>query len=532
MNGTVRMYFLAFMHRCLRVDEIARLIAHELVAAGGQATAVALACCSKGFEDLALDALWGTQSRLVPLLQTLPADVWSPERSDVSIVMMTSVLSLLSRLNGKSLGRPPTEQEWDRLWKYAQKMREVFLPDLPSQVLSLLQPRTLGNPLLPNLEVLRLWEVFDDSIPFIPLFLSTRTTTIHLGFFELDLHTTTAASIIATFPGLCPNLREIHLTGLPRHPIVTVAVSKLVLGTNKNTLQHFHADSPLTEEARKAIYNCPDLRTLQTVFNTPTASPTMTLPNLTYMYIEYYHGRDWLQGLRGASLGKLTSVTISSESDSIDDFLGAFKAVLLTTSIPATLTAFRFITRRSWRPIYHSLLPFTQLKNLAIGFSCDPGCSSTIDDDTVTDLARAMPALETLRLGNSPCGTPGGVTVRGLAAIAHYCRHLFSLIIHFQVASLDPQEVPVPASSKEFIPPREGCTLKYLGVGWIRVQEESTLMVALTLLNIFPHLEELDYLYQGWEKIADAIYNSKQLSRCSSKKCFFVVIWSMLMTNI
>lgn len=73
------------MHICLRVDEIVRIIAHELVGSGGKATAVSLACCSNSFEDPALDALWTTQDRLLPLLMTFPMDVWSEGGYFVSV---------------------------------------------------------------------------------------------------------------------------------------------------------------------------------------------------------------------------------------------------------------------------------------------------------------------------------------------------------------------------------------------------------------------------------------------------------------
>lgn len=65
------------MHPCLCIDEIIRVIAYKLVGSGGKAAAVSLACCRKCFEDPALDALWATQDRLLPLLKTLPMDVWS-----------------------------------------------------------------------------------------------------------------------------------------------------------------------------------------------------------------------------------------------------------------------------------------------------------------------------------------------------------------------------------------------------------------------------------------------------------------------
>ena len=72
------------MHACLNVDEIMRLIACELVASGGHATAVAFACCRKSFEDPALDALWETQNHLLPLFKSFPGDVWNEDECIVS----------------------------------------------------------------------------------------------------------------------------------------------------------------------------------------------------------------------------------------------------------------------------------------------------------------------------------------------------------------------------------------------------------------------------------------------------------------
>ena len=83
------------MHPCLTVDEIVRFIAYELVAYEGKAEAVALACSCKIFEDPVLDVLWETQERLLPLLKSLPRDVWNEDRCKVSVPTM-SVLSLLN----------------------------------------------------------------------------------------------------------------------------------------------------------------------------------------------------------------------------------------------------------------------------------------------------------------------------------------------------------------------------------------------------------------------------------------------------
>jgi len=85
------------MHACLNVDEIVRVIAYELVASGAKATAVALARCSKSFEDPVLDTLWETQGQLLPLLRSLPRNVWNEDGCKVS-ALTTCVFTFLNDL--------------------------------------------------------------------------------------------------------------------------------------------------------------------------------------------------------------------------------------------------------------------------------------------------------------------------------------------------------------------------------------------------------------------------------------------------
>ena len=92
------------MHACLNVDEIVRLIASELVASGEKATAVALACCRKSFEDPVLDALWVKQNKLLPLLKSLPGDVWNEDGCVVG-TPMTHVFHLVN--NSKVFQKTP-----------------------------------------------------------------------------------------------------------------------------------------------------------------------------------------------------------------------------------------------------------------------------------------------------------------------------------------------------------------------------------------------------------------------------------------
>ena len=400
-----------------------------------------------------------------------------------------------------------------------QKLDEhLALLPFSQQVLSVLQLRALNEPLLPNLTTLTLGCGRGDFIPFIPLLLSPKTTTIELSYLSFEHHRVAAASLITAFPTICPSLQNIRLSSLPRDPVITVAASGLLLSTSRNPLQSFLVDCPLNEEACEVIYRLPDLCELSTVVDRSASLPTMVLPNPTEMDLEFNHERDWLQGFRGASLGKLVLVSFFSDSSSIGDFLEAFESVALTTSIPATLSTFIFNTSRQWRPNYRSLLSFTQLVELTINFSCEPSCSSRMDDDTVAELAQAMPKLEILRIGESPCKTPGGITIEGLSAIAHYCPLLRELSIHFQLASLDPPNIPEFSLIGEPTTLQKDCALTALYVGDMPMPEQSALMVALTLIRIFPHLNRVEHTDDEWAEVADAINNSKTLVHGSSKE--------------
>ena len=65
-----------------------------------------------------------------------------------------------------------------------------------------------------------------------------------------------------------------------------------------------------------------------------------------------------------------------------------------------------------------------------------------------------------------------------------------------------------------------------LDFGEIYVPKGSALMVALTLLRIFPLLDNIEYVDGSWEKVADAINSSKELADCSSEKHPFVALGS------
>ena len=425
--------------------------------------------------------------------------------------------------NSKSFEKPPTMSEWARFRMYARRVRTLrnsgVRDIMAPEVYSVLQLCAINEPLFPNLRKLALSFVATGFIPFIPLFLSPGITAIIISFAKPNPNKVVVASIFATFPTLCPNLQEISLHSLPRDPVVNIAVSRMLLASNRDALRILRVDFPLTEEAREAIYKLPNLRHLTVVIERGTPLPTLVLPSLISIHIEYEYDRDWLKGFHGATLGKLETIFFDSRSEQIGDSLGEFERVALTASIQNTLSMLCFDISPSWRPNYRSLLPFTHMTWLRIGFSCGGICSSTVDDDVIAALARAMPKLETLKLGGPPCHEiPTGVTAKGLVVLAHHCQNLCTLRIHFQVASLCVPPVTVEvASNTASTAPRRDCALTYLEVGEILVPDESVLMVALTLALIFPHVNYVNSRNEKWEKVVDALQLSRKIVDCSSK---------------
>jgi len=382
-------------------------------------------------------------------------------------------------------------------------------------VLLALQLRTGNEPLLPRLETFNCEAVSQALVPFIPLFLSSRTFRITIGF-AAGAPTVMIASTIARLSTLCPDIRSLLIVPLPSHQAITEAASELLLACNRDTLQFFLVDSPFTEDARGILYNLPKLRELLITIQGPTLLPRVALPDLEAVCVWWDSTYDWLQGFRGATVGRLQTIMLrpTSESAQVDNFLEEFQSVALATSSQDTLSDFYFRTSQSWSPSYLSLLGFKQMARLEIEFSCRDGCSSTVDDSIITSLAQAMPKLEILRLGRAPCSAPTGVTLKGLVALACHCIQLSELRVHLQAGKLAEAATstePLLPSENAAVIPRTNCALRSLQVGKAPIQRQVTSAVALTLLHVFPQILDVEYIDPQWENVAETIKLFKRI---------------------
>ena len=386
---------------------------------------------------------------------------------------------------------------------------------LHSEVLLALQFCAGSEPLLPKLIKLSCMNTTENFIPFIPLFLSPRTTSIQIGFIN-DPSPVTTAVTITKLPTLCPYIRDLILSPLPRSPAITAAVSETLLARNRDALQMFLADSPLTGRAYGFLCKLPKLRRLTLIIQGPTHLPRVELPDLEQISIRWYSERDWLKGFRGAAIGKLRSIDFCPAPDSspLSGFFEEFQSIALSTSLQTSLSELRVQTIQSWTPNYSALFGFNRMTELEIQFSCRGGCSSTVDDDTIINLAQAMPGLKILRLGKQPCRTVTGVTFKGLVVLASRCLQLFRLRIHFQANSLlqAASRIDLPSLSEPVtVTPRRNCALTNLQVGEIPFAEAASSTLYLVLLQIFPEILSIDYTNPRWKEVTDILEVSRRV---------------------
>ena len=379
------------------------------------------------------------------------------------------------------------------------------------EVLSALQLRAGNDPLLPRLWSFGCEGATESFIPFIPLFLSHQIININIGF-SGNSPIVMVASTIARFWTWFPNIQRTRLTRLPESPVITEAASEMVLASNRDTLLSLFVNSPLTEEAQEVLYKLPNLRHLWAVLRA-TPPPQVTLSNLTTISVIFNHESGWSQLFHGAKLRKLESVRlVPSPSAQIGGSLEEFESA--AASVQNTLSEFRFRTAQSWSPNYPSILAFKRLKVLEIDFSCHNGCSSRVKDDIVISIAKAMPRLEILRLGQATCSNPIGATFKSFVALAHCCPQLSRLRIHLQLIplaeTLDGIEQPFSSKPKCAASiPRTDCALTELQVGEASIPPGAPLAIALALVRLFPRLRNIDYANPQWKFVAETITLSK-----------------------
>ncbi|KAJ7485909.1 hypothetical protein FB451DRAFT_1083417 [Mycena latifolia] len=470
------------MHHGLRISEIVDAIVSHLDpmkwADGG--TVAALARTSKSvFHDAALDALWRDQDTIIHLLRCMPSDLWKTIPASGGRKMR--------------LRRSIVPSDWERLMNYSYRIKSLQCRhgshDL-AETFETLRGAVPGGHLLPNLEALK-WHHYDRMDPsHIELLLSPRLSSISLS--RCNAHT--QQSVLPTLTRRCPALRQVSIrvgntSSLLAQPPISIFVGSLSHVT--------HLDLPDCALDAAAFLHVGQLTTLEIIelvlpasLYFPHSTDGTMFPNLRVARLKVLSekGRAVAKFLRTWANPPVESFSVQFDHMVAAEYIEELYRCLATHCPHPSLKTIcvagpHAYPRDEWigpdsiqsGSLIRHLFCFTNLVSLWIY----PPAGFDLDDDTTIDMARAWPHLEVLSLvPNHPEFSPR-LTLLGLYALAHHCRHLRTVEI-----CLDASVVPQLPTTFD----KEGSLLQ-LDVTYSRIS--SALPVARYLALIFPKLTRI-----------------------------------------
>jgi hypothetical protein len=298
---------------------------------------------------------------------------------------------------------------------------------------------------------------------------------------------------------------------------------------NPYRLRKYNVDSPISASALRHIIQLPSLAEFWLVvdsFQLPTPLPVVVFPSLRLLDVEYSGDHTWLELLRAIENPVLTSIFIECSGSDVAQFMKAFQLTIAECKMQERLEEFRVRSQDEFKispAIIACTLSFKNLTSLKVLSECSPGVCQTFEltDDNVDLLTKAMPHLESLAIGEEPCGIPSQITFKSLYTISRRCPQLTSLRIHFNpeffVSKIDTdaQSGDVALGLPDLKTQSDLCCVATIEVGNIPLPSESntSYIMALGLLGVFPRLEKLEYDDGDWEDIDDMIGVCRRMGR-------------------
>jgi hypothetical protein len=497
------------MHKVFSLDDIIRLIADK-IPYGELKSAVALARCCKSISAPTLDSLWGEQTDLVTLfVYTLPPPTWKIVNNEFVSSPFRHVVVCLWFTPTQDFILEPSEEQWVRFSTYARRMRAITEPRafIPSQTaIQFLRARFSTNHMLPLLRSLE-WLYVSSALlqSCVPLLISPHLAHIRLHF--EDNSPERGLPIMRTLIKASGSLESVEITPEFDSSEMQDAVSTLLLSCNPNLLRKFCVASPISEAALLHAAQLPELQEFSLRGGTPGLSyplPITTFPSLRTMLISTGGLPTWLKVLRHIQSKRLVDLSVDFDSGDHGSLL-TISTHLQHAGIHGTLTVLRLCLVEGWILNGASITPLLvlgELTSLAIFTRCGRElCIFSLSDKDIERLVKAMPKLEDLSLG-TPCPAQmrDDLTVKSLLAIAKYSKALKLLSMHINcesiVTSASEREFPglfdfdTKAPSEAISSDYDGCPLRLAAFGScpIPMDEEGGIIVALTLLRLFPRL--------------------------------------------
>ncbi|KAJ6501022.1 hypothetical protein C8R47DRAFT_1068017 [Mycena vitilis] len=429
------------MHDCLRIAELAELICCQFDSssrARDRRALAAVATTCTALKDPALNRLWRTTPLARLLTSCMPPDLWR--------VADPEGLSDAGKPRTLTLCRPICESDWGRVHLYAPRIRElrsgsVVLGDtLLGDTLPTVS-RAFPRSLLHDLRDL-LWEGDSDSLRYLVFFLRPSMTKI-----SFELQSTADCAVFPTLGEICPELCDISITA-------GCELGEAVIGR----LSDFVAHLPLVEtisvpslrrDAVEHLSTLPTLKSLQ-MFRVPGALDVLpVLAGPAFLALRHLCLRAPTPADISWLLPASTDVPLETLYVALDVVPPAADVHTLFTTIGASVSA-STLTRLhlgcrtfGWGdPRSHLIHPGTLVLLLCFENLTELTLASSIgfdlDDETVSQMARAWPRMESLHLLGFSTYTRPRTTLASLSAIARHCPRMYALTIAFDGSAIPP----------------------------------------------------------------------------------------------
>ena len=401
----------------------------------------------------------------------------------------------------------PSPEAWSRVHRYASWMRQLCVDDAIGEEtfrkLNLNAPADRWFPVLQDLSL----SITRSNLPYTDLFLSPHLKRISISMSwswgESEVSPGILQVVASTISALpAPTLQDLSVSvdcpGIPP-AYFEDSLSSIVLRCGPSLVK-FSSPIPLSDTAINHLIHLPSLRTWHIKHPPPSysASPSpLVFPPLTEFIVGDGTGRGWISLLE--RLGDHTSsaqgtTPLSRVRKSLKSLtIGNFPDSVIDISLASVIRTFR------------------NLAHLNVVFDClDDRCVFKLNDDNVTEIATALPRLESLLLGY-PCGNNTcATTVVCLLQISTRCPRLQSLEIHFNTTNIvdDLNNISEDPRFEELRLLRK-CAVSCLDVNdmTLPIEESDFETVANGMMDIFPELERCD----GWEEFSWQIAELREM---------------------
>ena len=306
----------------------------------------------------------------------------------------------------------------------------------------------------------------------------------------------TMRSAIMTLPS---SLRCLHLQlGSGPQKRFTKEISAFILRCGES-FQEFDTNLVLSTQAIVHLMNLPNLRTWVTEQGPPQVTDLIN------------------HGVPDGSASLFPSLeALELGGDAAFEWLSLFAALKEHTP-PWTMAgnglrmfAYRNSTASIGSTLLSTLLPLAHLTYVSIQMICwGRPCDSQFTDQDVESLAIALPELQTLELGNFPCGNGTcPTTVRSLLSLSIHCRELRSLSIHFSTENLGVDMLNLLDNTySQGLHLKSKCSLETLVTGAISFKsaDHELVLISIGMLTIFPALARFITRSPCWVQLEDTM---------------------------